>query len=462
MFEIEITLWQVERFFKVYRTRLGKLRESFQQESKAFAILLEYLNRFENRRRKDTGIAETFFDDALKAVESRAVNKRICDASSERFGYAVETPAIAGDDLMGVLSVYLEAIQELALDLNISLDREDDKLGEEVDEVTKRFRNIHKSAIEICYRLGAILSQETPHLWCYWSEVSRIQRENEVQSYRLSLKRTPIDISKQIAPLFADEHSVIFTSATLQVSGSFGRIRRQLGVPTPAVERVYPSPFPYRENVEIHLFSDVLMDRPYPNARDSEKEFYWQQQSALVEYYVRLRGGRALVLCSSNQLLYELSERLEDVLSVLGITVLKQHGTDRLKETVERFKADETSVLFGVASCWEGLDAPGPTLETVIVPQFPFAPPHPLIDARKALLDDPEDWFREISLPDMLLHLKQGAGRLVRSTTDRGIIAILSPRPLTKSYGGAILSALPPGRIVRNPADTLKTLLEVL
>lgn len=117
---------------------------------------------------------------------------------------------------------------------------------------------------------------------------------------------------------------------------------------------------------------------------------------------------------------------------------------------------NERSVLFGVASCWEGLDAPGPTLETVIIPQLPFAPPHPLLDARRALLENPDrDWFYQISLPDMLLHLKQGAGRLVRSTTDKEVIAVLSPRPLTKNYGHDILKALPPGKIVENPGAAL-------
>ena len=462
VFEVEITLRQLERFFKVYRTRLGKLRESFAKDSRAFALLVEYLNEFEGRRRKDTGIAESFFEDAMEAVETRAINQRVCSESSEGFGYAVETPSLNGEALKEVLSIYLSSISELSSDLGISLRKEEDEPGTDIDEKTKRVRNMHKSAIEICARLDAVLSESDPNLWCYWSEVRPVRYEKEVPSYRLSLKRTPIDISKQIQPLFDTDHAVIFTSATMQVSKSFARIHNQLGLSDTekeTSERVYPSPFPYRENVEIHLFNDVLIDRPSPYASDSEKESYWQQQTALTEYYLRLRGGRALVLCSSNKLLEELYERLEDVFDDMGIEAYRQVGTDRLKETVERFKSDERSVLFGVASCWEGLDAPGSALETVIIPQLPFAPPHPLVDARKALLDDPEkDWFREISLPDMLLQLKQGAGRLVRSKTDRGVIAVLSPRPLTKRYGRDICSALPPGRLVRNQKEALQFL----
>lgn len=259
----------------------------------------------------------------------------------------------------------------------------------------------------------------------------------------------------------------------LPLAGNFSRIRQQLGLDASrevvvedesespqkqVVEKVYPSPFPFRKNVEIHLFGNTILDRAYDL---EEKDAYMQQQVRLVEYYIRLRGGRALVLCTSQHFLVELSEMLAPLFQEIGIQALCQFGTDKLKQTLKTFKEDERSVLLGVASCWEGLDAPGPTLETVIIPQLPFAPPHPLLDARRALLENPErDWFHEISLPDMLLHLKQGAGRLVRSTTDKGVIALLSPRPSTKYYGRYILKALPPGRKVINPPDALKFLVE--
>ena len=461
VFQSNITLRQVERFLKVYRTRLGKIRGDI-NNSLQMLVLTGYLNKVEKRWKEDVDIAESFFDESLKTVESLAVSQRISE-SALPFGYSVETPDLAGDDLKDVLLDYVKASQEFAYELGVSLDREDDDSEEDVDGLTKRVRNLYKLAVEMSNRFEAILSQDDTQLWCYWSEVAATRRKHEVVSYHLSLIRTPIDISKQIQPLFDPKHAVIFTSATLQVSNSFGRIRHQLGLNAADVsvsQRVYPSPFPYQKNVEIHLFDNVLVDRPKPNVSETEKAIYRQQQAALVEYYIRLRDGRALILCSSNQLLQELYDRLELVLADMGVTTLCQHGTDRLKKTVERFKTDERSVLFGVASCWEGLDAPGPTLETVIVPQLPFAPPHPLTDARKALLDNSDNWFNEISLPDMLLHLKQGAGRLVRSKTDRGVIAILSPRPLTKVYGRDLRKALPPGRMLWNPKGALNFLSE--
>ena len=488
VFSTEITLRQVHRFIDMFQRKLRGFREHI-KDSVGMAHLAELLNTFEKRSRRDKNRAVDFFETAQREIEDTAVYSSVCSRDAVRFGFAVETPELEGEVLEDVLQAYVEDCRRLAEIFGIVDASEDDSLEDvdvdDADELHVDVKNLSKSASEIHSRFVSILSREAPSKWCYWSEVSPIFSENRASvresrtegngvahrqrneqhprfsakdidtPYRLTLKCTPIDISEQIAPLFKSENAVILTSATLQVSNSFDRIRQQLGLSGDAVkkivnEKVYRSPFPYKENVEIHLFNNVLLDRPYPNASEDKVETYYQQQARLVEYYVRLREGRALILCSSNRLLHELYTRLEMTFEEMDVEVFRQMGTDRLKETVEAFKANETSVLFGVASCWEGLDAPGATLETVIIPQLPFAPPHPLIDARRALLDDSENWFNEISLPDMLLHLKQGAGRLVRSNTDTGVIAILSPRPLTKRYGRDIIKALPPGRLVRN------------
>ena len=458
--QIEITLKQAEWFLKTFRTRLRKLLDLVVNDPEKKQTLIRVLNDFEKRKRKDTNIATVFFQDAHTAVQTAAEKKSTTQASS-RFGYAVLTPEINDTALATMLSEYIETCQEISDSFDISLDSTDN--AETNSKITLNLVTRYQSAIEIRSRLKSIVSREDTDLWCYWSEVATTADGDKESPYRLSLKRTPIDITEQIAPLFEGDNAVIFTSATLQVADNFSRIRQQLGLKGDQtakriIERVYPSPFPYRENVEIHLFGNAILDRPRPHATLDEKEKYLQQQTRLVEYYLRLRDGRTLVLGTSHRLLNELYEKLEPVCYDMDITPFRQIGTDKLRQTFNAFKADERSVLFGVASCWEGLDAPGSTLETVIVPQLPFAPPHPLLEARQELLPNPGEWFREISLPDMLLQLKQGAGRLVRSTTDCGVIAILSPRPLTNPYGRAIQKALPPGRLVRNSPDALKFL----
>ena len=468
VFTAEITLRQVHRFIDMFGRKLRGLREHIAEDSTQMMHLTKLLNKFEKQSKKDKNRAVDFFESSQSEISDAAVAGNVCSRDALRFGFAVETPDVDGEDLEAVLEGYVDLCGKLRRLFNVresswregdDYDPDENDSDAEESELSLDVKNLSKSASEIHGRFVSILSGEEESKWCYWSDVASTHKDKDTP-YRLTLKRTPIDISEQIAPLFKPENAVIFTSATLQVSDSFARIRQQLGltgdeIEKPVSEKVYQSPFPYRDNVEIHLFTDALLDRPSQWASDDEKEAYWIQQTRLVEYYVRLRGGRALVLCSSNKLLHELYERLEPTFEEMGVNVFRQMGTDRLKETVKAFKEDETSVLFGVASCWEGLDAPGATLETVIIPQLPFAPPHPLTEARKALLDNPDSWFNEISLPDMLLHLKQGAGRLVRSMTDKGVITILSPRPLTKMYGRDIRKALPPGKIVRNSPGAL-------
>ena len=461
VYEIEITLRQVEWFFKTFRTRLRKLRDLVMSDAEKLRLLIDVLNTFEKRKTKDADTATTFFQKAFAAVQKASESKSGRQASS-RFGCAVLTPKINATALARVLSAYVATCEKISE--NFDMKYADLADAPELTQIYLSLESLTQASKDIAARVEAVVSEDDPHLWCYWSEIVMGTNDEKEIPYRLVLKRTPIDITEQIAPLFEEENAVIFTSATLQTTGSFTRLRDQLGLDTDDIEkqviqRIYPSPFPFEENVEIHVFDDVLLDRPPPSASSDEKENYWQEQARLVEYYVRLRDGRALVLCASHQQLHKLTERLAPFFYDMGITALRQIGTDHLRQTFNTFKTDEHSILFGVASCWEGLDAPGSTLETVIIPQLPFAPPHPVLDARRALLPDPEkDWFREISLPDMLLRLKQGAGRLVRSMTDRGVIAILSPRLLTKAYGREILKTLPPGRGVKNPADALKFL----
>ena len=479
-FEKEVSMRQVNRFMKSFRSRLDALREGGVRVSERNA-LDNILMELESRKASDEEKVVSFFTEAQTAVHEASLTQKVATEASSRYAYAVLTPELDAVTILETVASYGEAILE---HFGISQQEILQYQKGEYSQFEFELCSIYKTADSIYKRIDGITAGDKPQLWCYWSDVKIANSDTimgKLSPDRLTLKRTPIDITEQIKPLFDAKNAVIFTSATLQVSDSFERVRGQLGLPKNAdsfqarvsatdedddtdtevytkkgiAQRIYLSPFPYRENVEIHLFSKIL-DRPAPSAPEAVTSDYFHQQSRLVEYYLRLNNGRSLVLCSSQRLLLSLYDLLTPVFEDMGITPLQQSGTDNLKQTFKTFKSDETSVLFGVASCWEGLDAPGPTLKTIIIPQLPFAPPHPLLEARKQLLDDPDrQWFHEISLPDMLLQLKQGAGRLVRSMTDKGVIAILSPRPLTKRYRRDIQKALPPGRIIRNPVGAL-------
>ena len=391
VYEIEITLRQVEWFFQTFRTLLRKLRDLVMSDVEKFRLLIDVLNTFEKRRAKDTDIAMTFFQEAFTAVQE-AAEKKVGRQASSCFGSAVLTPKLDATELSSVLSEYVATCEKISEAFGIKYADLAD--APELTPIYLALENLTQASKDIAARLEAVVSEDEPQLWCYWAEIVMAKSNDKEVAYRLTLKRTPIDISEQIAPLFQGENAVIFTSATLQAAGSFARLRNQLGLDSDAIkkqviQRIYPSPFPFRENVEIHVFDDVILDRPTLHTSTDEKERYWQEQSRLVEYYIRLHDGRALVLCASHQQLHELSERLEPFFYDMGITALRQIGTDHLRQTFNAFKTDKHSVLFGVASCWEGLDAPGSTLETVIIPQLPFAPPHPVLDARRALLPEP-------------------------------------------------------------------------
>lgn len=469
VFEDAVRLRQLEWYFKQFRTRLKQFSDLVEDISPQHReVMTETTQQYEMSRNPDAQVATEFFEYAINEVYTTAINNSIVSEKSAQFGYAILTPNLDVNKLLGVLSKYPQTCVEIADELDLELEDDPDAL-EEKDALTEQaethLRLLYKTAFDVLNKVKNVTYREDAEKFCYWSDVVMTKDKSIDSPYQLTLKSTPIDITQQIAPLFDEDNAVIFTSATLQVSNRFDAIKAQMGLDKPeykTTQRVYPSPFPFKKNVEIHLFDDVIVDRPAPSADDEVKEAYLTQQAQLVEYYLRLRDGRALVLCVSQQMLYELTERVTPAVADMEIDILKQYNTDRLRQTFTEFKENERSVLFGVASCWEGLDAPGSTLETVIIPQLPFAPPHPVLESRKQLLDNPErDWFWQIALPSMLLQLKQGAGRLVRSMTDTGVITILSPRPMTKSYGNQIKQVLPPAKIVCNPTEAVRFIIQL-
>ncbi len=252
----------------------------------------------------------------------------------------------------------------------------------------------------------------------------------------------PLEVASVLQEaLFRPIASVVCTSATLDLNDNFGYWCSNIGLPLDKrefVRKVYTSPFDYKNR--------LMLLTPYDTplfARDKEDEYVNFLISTIFPA-IASSGGGALVLFTSFRQLELVYQSLSPMLARLGINCLKQGDFER-HVILDRFKTDTDSVLFATDSFWEGVDAPGETLRMVIITKLPFKmPDDPIFKARSAILEEKGiSSFMALSLPVATMKLKQGFGRLMRHTTDRGIVLILDSRIVKKNYGLAMLRALP-------------------
>ncbi len=248
----------------------------------------------------------------------------------------------------------------------------------------------------------------------------------------------PLDVSQALREhLFTKGPTAILTSATLGVpeDPSFGWLRRQLGLDEAQTLRV-GSPFDYDRAVRLVLPEAM----PEPNDGAAFRSAVAEQ----CRDHVLRNGGRALVLCTSWDLVRSLAQELRPSLTEAGIELLVQ-GEAPMARLLERKRAEPTSVLLGTDSLWEGIDLRGDALTMVVITRLPFqSPGHPLVQARMELLKSQgRDPFAEHSLPEAILKFRQGFGRLIRGSQDRGTVVVLDPRVRTRAYGRRFLQALP-------------------
>ncbi len=303
-----------------------------------------------------------------------------------------------------------------------------DALKEKPPEVESLIRRLR----EIRFELEFIVTG-TDKKFVYW-----LERRNR----GVFLRASPIDVAGLLQDkLFDEVPTVVLTSATLSSGGNFSFIRDRLGLDT-ADDLIASSSFDYESQAILYLPARM------PDPRDRE----WT--NAATDEVIRILNateGRAFVLSTSFAGMQSL---FENVWSEIDYPCLVQ-GSASKGQLLKQFRETPNAVLFATASFWQGVDVRGEQLSCVIIDKLPFAvPTDPIVAARQRAIEDcGGSSFYQYSVPQAIISLKQGLGRLIRSTTDRGVLAILDPRLRTKGYGRTFLQSLPPCRVTSRIED---------
>jgi ATP-dependent DNA helicase DinG len=365
--------------------------------------------------RDATGVklAASLIDDVdffFRSVEGR------CDFKKGR-EFRVREP----DLVAGTISSRLVALQ--ARIAEVAKQTEDEFLKAELQDLGRRIRDA-RDGIDIFLAQSA-----SEHV--YW-----VERTGKTAKF-LSLNAAPVDVAPVLRRmLFREDCSSVMTSATLAVGRpDLAYFRKRIGAGD-AEPLQLGSPFDFSKQMKIFIVQKM------PDPRDAA---YEEALEHWIAHFVEETDGRAFVLFTNYRAMLQVAAKMAEFFVKKGMNLLVQGAGLPRGLLLEQFKTTPRSVLFGTDSFWMGVDVPGEALSNVIITRLPFAvPDHPLIEAKLEFIEaHGGDAFTEFSLPEAILKMRQGVGRLIRTKSDKGIIVILDNRIVTKPYGRAFLSALP-------------------
>jgi ATP-dependent DNA helicase DinG len=332
----------------------------------------------------------------------------------------------AGEITPTLLGESYGALQDSLASLETSVELFADKIPE-AESLARRIGQARKD-------LEFVTSQDNSN-FVYWLEK---------RGKAMFIQATPINVSSLLKEkLFDKVETCVLTSATLASNGSFNFVRDRLGLDGRKTSgMVAPAAFDYEKQALLYL------PKAMPDPRSPE---FVQIAAGEITKILQATEGRAFVLATSNQSMNALYELVS---MRLNFPCLLQ-GTMSKTGLLERFRETKNAVLFATASFWQGVDVQGEQLSCVIIDKLPFAvPTDPVVAARSRFIEENGGRaFFEYSVPQAVITLKQGIGRLIRSRNDRGVIAILDPRLRTKGYGKDFLQSLPRMRITSDVAD---------
>jgi ATP-dependent DNA helicase DinG len=260
------------------------------------------------------------------------------------------------------------------------------------------------------------------------------------RDHNVTLQASPADVGGLLRErVFGTERCALLVSATLGVARSLNYVRSRVGA-AGVPELVLDSPFDFSRQMRICLAQDI----PEPDT-----PAWAEALPAYIRLGVERSRGRALVLFTSQVVMHRCADALAAEFGDRGWRLLVQSADMPRSALLEEFRRDVSSVLFGLDSYWMGVDVPGEALEHVIVTKLPFAvPTHPLVETRMELITarggNP---FAEYTLPEAVLKVRQGLGRLIRRATDSGTVTFLDARLLRRSYGRVFIESFPRTRL---------------
>lgn len=308
---------------------------------------------------------------------------------------------------------------------------------DEIDDLVSNLNNVYRRLMEYDINLNGLVFEPTPNL-IYWAEISPTQK-------RITLEAAPLHIGELMEKyLWHEKTSITITSATLTTNSEFEYIRNRLHA-YDADDIFLGSPYDYESSTLIYIPDNI----PEPADRGGHQRAI---EKGLIDLCTAT-GGRTLALFTSYVQLQNTSRAISSVLNDHGIIVYEQGQGASPHSLLESFKTADQAVLLGTKAFWEGVDVPGEALSVLAIIKLPFAvPSDPIVAARSETFEQP---FYEYSIPEAVLTFRQGFGRLIRSHEDRGVVAIMDRRVLSKQYGKLFIDSLPPCTVKVGPLDKL-------